>query len=128
MTYCDERYIAPQQPHCKYFLAPLLYLQEEEGEENTLQNAGMCLSAVMRRFRNAISISKERHGLRLRVMFCEKEEGKKVGYEGGTVRKLEVSYPAGHISRSNLEPPSDEEALEVARMMLPNHPQCHKLV
>jgi len=123
----EGRYYPEQKSNCKYIIVPSLYLQEEEGEENTFHNMHNCYNAVMRRMFETVDKSKEQYNLKVKVMYCRSVEGEKVGIKDSLVWKLEVAYPISHPSYDGNRPPSDSEALLVARLALPNYPQCHKV-
>jgi len=125
---CEEgTYYPEQKSSCKYIIVPSLDLQEEEGEEHTFRNKHNCFNAVMRRMFETASKSKEHYNLKVKVMYCRSMEGEKVGIKNSLVWKLEVAYPINHPSYDGNTPPSDSEALLVARLALPNYPQCHKV-
>jgi hypothetical protein len=97
--YTEEgMYFPPQKPHCRYIIPPTLWLQDEEGEENSFHNMSKAFSAIMGRLSIIRIKLKELYSLRVRVMYCRKAEGEKVGSTGSRVWKLEVSYPIGHPS------------------------------
>lgn len=71
-----------------------------------------------------VDVFMEEYGFTVRAMNCRRTKDLKVGAENGLTWKLEVPYPE---HSSNSRTPTDDEALLVAKLIVSNHPECHKV-
>lgn len=125
MRYEKGKYFAPQKPNCRYIIAPAGYLVKEDNVGSVFFKSGERLNAIFGRFHRCILESRRLYGLEVKVMDCRRREAKKVEAKSGLTWKIEVSYPSGHPKHSQGIPPSDDEVTNVAKLVLPSHPQCH---
>lgn len=117
-------YYPEQKPNCKYIIAPLNLLADEHSKDESLGMAAIRLQYGVNLLQSCIDRA-HKMGLQAKLMRCRDKEATKVGSSRCTTWKVEISYPPDSPMYDT--PPPDCEVLELARLLLPTHPRCHRI-
>ena len=92
---------------------------------SNLENGARNLNTVFHHIYEVMETSRKMFNFRVRLMKCRTTEACKVGAKPDLTWKVEVSYPLTHPDHGTLPP--EDDALEIAKMLFPNRPECQTL-